>query len=320
MRELLDRIKQLSEEQSQEALQYLYLTSLGEPIQLRDALEEVLSSFTKKQQEKVTEIHLVFGLSAGGGLSIAFPEGKVIALGDNLAIGPLSDIPSLEGLKRREEWLGGILDTEDYLRFSLQWENVLLALETIPSTFPIYIWAGEHAGEQIAKQLFVKLLAGKENPIFVIDSTCVYRRLFDTADIQTLSIYTGEMSIDQLKEIKSSGLFKELTKTERRDIEKNWVRFSQTQSYVRLFENGVIQEFDETALDSFIVEVVKEQSKYDSFVKAARIVGEVYGRKGYQLGDSFIESRLLRLIMTGVLEMQGSPKEMRRYSVRLKHV
>lgn len=318
MRELLDRIKQLSEEQSQEALQYLYLTSLGEPIQLKVALEEVLSSFTKKQQEKVTEIHLVFGLSAGGGLSIAFPEGKVIALEDNLAIGPLSDIPSFEGLKRREEWLGGILDTEVYLRFSLQWENVLRSLETTPSDLPIYIWAGEHVGEQIAKQLFVKLLAGKENQIFVIDSTMIYRKLFDTADIQTLSIYTAEMSIDQLKEIKSSGLYKELTTTKRKQMEENWDVLSQTQSYVRLFENGLIQEFDETALDSFIVEVVKEQSMDGSFVKAARIIGEVYGRKGYQLGDSFIESRLLRLIMTGVLEMQGFPKEMRRYSVRLK--
>ena len=318
MRELLDRIKQLSEEQSQEVLQYLYLKSLGEPIQLKDALEEVVSSFTKKQQERPTEIHLVFGLSAGGGLFIAFPKGKVIALGDNLAIGPLLDIPSTEGLKRREEWLGGILDTEVYLRFSLQWENVLRSLETIPSDLPIYIWAGEHAGEQIAKQLFVKLLSGKENQVFVIDSTDAYRKLFDTADIQTLSIYTGEMSVDQLKEIKSSELSKELIATERRDIEKNWDQFSQTQSYVRLFENGVIQEFDETALDSFIVEVVKEQSMDGSFVKAARIVGEVYGHKGYQLGDSFIESRLLRLIMTGVLEMQGSPKEMRRYSVRLK--
>ena len=320
MRELLDRIKQLSEEQSQEVLQYLYLKSLGEPIQLKDALEEVVSSFTKKQQEKVTEIHLVFGLSAGGGLSIAFPEGKVIALEDNLAIGPLSNIHSFEGLKRREAWLGGILDTEDYLRFPLQWENVLLALETIPSAFPIYIWAGEHAGEQIAKQLFVKLLAGKANPIFVIDSTRVYRRLFDTADTQTLSIYTGEMSSDQLKEIKSSGLYKELTTTERKQMEAAWDLFSRTQGTVRLFEDGVIQEFDETALDSFIIDVVKEQSKNGSFVKAARIVGEVYGRKGYQLGDSFIEARLLHLVMAGLLELQGSPKEMRRYSVRLKHV
>lgn len=318
MREVLDRIKQLSEEQSQEALQYLYLKSLGEPIQLRDALEEVLSSFTKKQQEKVTEIHLVFGLSAGGGLFVAFPEGKVIALEDNLAIGPLVDIPSIEGLKKREEWLGGILDTKDYLRFSLQWENVLLALENIPSAFPIYIWAGEHAGEQIAKQLFVKLLAEKENQIFVIDSTCVYRMLFDTAEIQTLSIYTGEMSIDQLKEIKSSGVYKELATTERKQIEANWDLFSQSQSTIRLFENGVIQEFGETALDSFIVDVVKEQSKDGGFVKAARIVGEVYGRRGYQLGDSFIEARLLHLFMAGILELQGSPKEMRRYSVRLK--
>lgn len=318
MRELLNKIKQLSEEQSQEALQYLYLTSLGEPIQLKDALEEVLSSFTKKQQEKVTEIHLVFGLSAGGGLSIAFAEGKVIALEDNLAIGPLSDIPSFEGLKRREAWLGGILDTEDYLRFSLQWENVLLALETIPSAFPIYIWAGEHAGEQIAKQLFVKLLAGKENQIFVIDSTRVYKKLFDTAEIQTLSIYTGEMSSDQLKEIKSSGLFKELTTTEREQMEEDWDRFSQTQSTVRLIENDLIQEFNEAFLDSLIFDVVKEQSLKGSYVKAARIVGEVYGQKGYQLGDSFVESRLLYLVMTGVLEMKGSPKEMRRYSVRFK--
>ncbi|TGN32044.1 hypothetical protein E4L99_16000 [Lysinibacillus sp. S2017] len=49
-----------------------------------------------------------------------------------------------------------------------------------------------------------------------------------------------------------------------------------------------------------------------------RIIGEVMGHLNQYIGDQFIQYRVIRLIMNGVLDMEGVPTAMRYYSIKIK--
>ena len=53
-------------------------------------------------------------------------------------------------------------------------------------------------------------------------------------------------------------------------------------------------------------------------IKTARIIGEVIGHLNQYIGDQFIHYRIIRLIMDGVLDMEGVPTAMRYYSIKIR--
>ncbi|MCG3421024.1 DUF3658 domain-containing protein [Oceanobacillus sp. GSFE11] len=53
-------------------------------------------------------------------------------------------------------------------------------------------------------------------------------------------------------------------------------------------------------------------------MKAARLIGEVYGHIDNNVGDPFLEYRVRTLIYGGFFEVKGIPKAMRYYSIKLK--
>lgn len=61
-----------------------------------------------------------------------------------------------------------------------------------------------------------------------------------------------------------------------------------------------------------------EKKNNKEFIKSAKIIGEVIGHLNQYVGDQFIEYRILRLIVDGVFDMEGVPRAMRYYSIRLR--
>ena len=90
---------------------------------------------------------------------------------------------------------------------------------------------------------------------------------------------------------------------------------------VRIWKNNKINVVDEGYFDELIVTTAKklhEEQRYHDFMKAGRIIGEVYGLLDNNVGDAFLEYRLRCLIYQGVFEIKGIPKGMRHYSVKLR--
>lgn len=54
------------------------------------------------------------------------------------------------------------------------------------------------------------------------------------------------------------------------------------------------------------------------FIKSARIIGEVMGHLDQYIGDHFFEYRVRRLIVNGVFDLEGVPKAMRYYSIKIR--
>ncbi|MFC4355020.1 DUF3658 domain-containing protein [Chryseomicrobium palamuruense] len=320
MKGLLQTIQSLSEEQAKEAL--LHLMQMGfEKDVVHSALEEALQGVHKKPRNphSATSVHLVSGQMATISLRYAFPEELVIGIEDNLSIGPLESLTESSGRIVRKTWLSERLVEENhYWTYEEKWQEIVDTIRQIPAHLPVYVWAAEHAGEQLGMRLLLTLLEQHSNDIYIIPSTQVYREFFDSENRHTLDIHTAEMSREQLQQIANRPGYMPLTPEEKRHLIEKWRAQSNTSCMVRVYEDGNIQEFDEDMLDDMILRVVEEQSMNGEFVKAPRIVGEVYGRYANQLGDAFVEYRLLQLLTSGKLEMQGTPKEMRLYSVRKK--
>lgn len=77
----------------------------------------------------------------------------------------------------------------------------------------------------------------------------------------------------------------------------------------------------ETFFDGFIINTVEkshQKKKHNDFIKTARIIGEVLGHLNQYIGDQFIEYRVRRLIVDGIFDMEGVPKAMRYYSIKMK--
>lgn len=320
MKHLFQKIHHLSENQAKEVLFHIMQKGMEEE-SVHDALETALQSAEKKNPHTLpaTAIHIVSGKMATLSLRHAFPNEQVIGIEDNLSIGPLEDLSEPSGRLARKVWLRDRLAEDDHgWMYEEELTNCLDAIGQLPKHLPIYIWVAEYAGEQVGMRLLFSLLDQTTNPIYLIPSTQMYRELYDGEERYTLDVYTGEMSLEQLQQIASHPNYTPLTQIEKQRYKDEWNQLSKTPHMVRVFENGIIQEREEDVFDDIILRVVQEQSPSGEFIKATRIVGEVYGGYAHQVGDAFVEYRLLQLIMRGKLEMKGTPKEMRLYSVRMK--
>ena len=221
------------------------------------------------------------------------------------------------------------LKTRDYFSFFEEGDffqknvkRTLLNIEQIPSHHPIIIWAGENAHEQTALRLALYVLEEKTNDILMINTNEAYKTHFEQPEIDFTPLHMGELSFKHLKQIyeheKNS---RALTQTERKVFEQQWVQLCEDKAVLRIWESNKIMSVSENYYDAYIIHTVKkfhEENKHRDFIKSARIIGEVIGHLNQYIGDQFIEYRVRRLIVDGIFDMEGVPKAMRYYSIKLR--
>ncbi|MER2037205.1 MAG: DUF1835 domain-containing protein [Solibacillus sp.] len=290
----------------------------------------------KKNQASVEEhtqfhtTHIVFGDSPAGSLKIALNKlglnqhDKIITFSDLFSIGSIWNLHDSQGINKRYEWLRTHLNIDDEVLFNYEerFNRTLLDIEQIPSYHPIIIWAGENAHEQTGLRFVLYLLKGKINNIFIINTNEAYKSHFNRIDIDFMPLNMGELSSEQLKKIyehEKNG--HALTQTERKAFEQQWEQLCENKEVLRIWESSKIMSVPETFFDGFIINTVEkshQKKKHNDFIKTARIIGEVLGHLNQYIGDQFIEYRVRRLIVDGIFDMEGVPKAMRYYSIKMK--
>ncbi|MCY8672345.1 DUF3658 domain-containing protein [Bacillus haynesii] len=129
------------------------------------------------------------------------------------------------------------------------------------------------------------------------------------------------MNDEKLRFIYEQGDQTALTASERRRLAEEWTALSQQTSVLRVWDDGRIKSVKEDFYDSFIIGKLAQLQKNRSantFINCPRLVGEVIGHLEENIGDEYIEYRILELIRKGIFEMEGVPKGMRYFSIRLK--
>lgn len=287
-------------------------------------IETILQN-NKGIEREYTTVHLVCGESPAGSLRFTFGhEHKVIGFPDFFAVGPIEGLHTKAGLQRRYEWLRNHLNyPDDYFEeeYEHRFPSTLAGIEAIPPHVPIVIWTAENADEQTGIRYLLYLLKEKPNDIYLINTTTAYQELFNTKQYQFLYSHTGGPDPGKINEIYQKKSSSPLTQEERERFEKEWLTLSKSKEVLRIWKNHSITAVNEDYFDELIITTAQKlhsKKREQDFIKAARIIGEVYAKIDQHVGDAFLEDRLRALIYKGFFEIKGIPKGMRYYSVKLK--
>lgn len=276
-------------------------------------------------------VHIVFGDSIRGSLKMALKDmrkgqtDKIISFSDIFSIGPVWKLNDYIGLKKRYDWLENHLiyeKDEEIERGLKRFKDTLVEIDSIPISMPITIWAGENSHEQTGLRFVLNLLKEKSNKIYYINSNLAYELLYKSKKIDYQLLYTGELTPEKLKGLYENNYCKDLLSSEeRRQLAKEWETLSNTQEVLRVWGDSKIQSVDDNYYDDYIInkaQYLHNDQGIKKFMKSARLIGEVIGHLQQYHGDAFFEYRVRQLIMNGVFEIQGVPKTMRFYSVKLR--
>lgn len=282
-----------------------------------------------KQERNFQMIHILFGASPAGSLSVALKKmgvyqvEKVISFWDMFSIGPIWRLHEEVGVGARFDWMKNVMneENEDFLDYKQEFLKAVNQINSIPKGVPITIWITDNAHEQTALRYVLHLLKEKDNDIIII-KTKAHSKLFEKKNIKYTVLHTGEIPPEKLQVIyEQSKNEPPLSQHERMDLEKEWLSLSESQNTLRIWRNGRIQSVPEDYFDEFMIKRAKylhRKPKLNGFMKSARLIGEVMGHLDQFVGDAFLEYRLKKLITVGVFEVEGSLEAMRFYSVRLK--
>jgi hypothetical protein len=305
--------------------------------QVVENLHKTYKSFLEyKQKQSENEarnfkaVHILSGPSAAGGFKMAMEEmrcdkeEKVISFSDIFSYGPLTDLHEETGQKERYEWLHNHINLDVEYEYSEVYFNdfkeAIIQIECIPPKMPITVWTGENAHEQSLLRFILFLLKEKDNEIFIINTTSLYKTLFDTEEYTYDLLHTGEISIDGWKKLyKKAKDVKPCSLERLKTYIEEWKTLDESKGVLRVWEGNSILDVEEGYYDDYIIKTAQRiQKKRKGFMKSARLIGEVIGHLEDYLGDSFVEYRVRNLVLNGVFEIKGVPKGMRFYSVRLR--
>jgi hypothetical protein len=249
-------------------------------------------------------------------------EEFIMTFYDNFAIAPIGNLDTEKGQKERFDWIKNNLpdefEIENYLE-SLQ--RIITQLASIPENIPINIWVSENAHEQTGFLFTMYLLRERKNNIFILDTGQLYRELFKKKSKKYVPFFSGGIIPEELQVIYkySQEYPKNLSDTERTNFETKWLNLLENPSTLRIWENGEIKNVSEDYYDDFIIEKAKKLiGKKKGFIKAARLIGEVYGHIFQHIGDGFLEYRVRKLIENGIFEYEGSLEAMRSYGIKFR--
>ncbi|WP_251551050.1 DUF1835 domain-containing protein [Neobacillus muris] len=267
-------------------------------------------------------VHMVVSESAAGCLRFGLERPKtVIGFPDFFAIGPVWQLHETAGQDFRFEWLYEHINTEmeDYERETL-FKNTLMEIEDIPEQLPIYLWTANNASEQTGIRFMFKLLSGKANKVFLMNSTSLYESFMKGQDGFQLMTHTSQIEPEKLRLFLEMAALTPLSEEERLRYEKEWQELSRSspQQVLRIWKQERIVNVPETYYDELILSMLEKLQQNQEFILTARIIGETLSQMDEIISDSFLEYRIRTMVYNGALQLKGIPKSMRHYSVKLR--
>ncbi|MGD7042986.1 DUF1835 domain-containing protein [Jeotgalibacillus proteolyticus] len=272
--------------------------------------------------KKAETVHILFGDAAAGSVKRILQEKgaqekeHVLSVDDLFSIGPIWHLHEKEGIEQRHKWiLNHLLADEEYLdNYVSRFTQTVSRIRSIPEETAVKIWAGENAHEQTGLRYVLYLLREQKNEIFLVDTTSHLL----SSDTGYVPLHTGELIPEKLtKLVDANAHIHPLNKRQRSHYEEEWMQLASSEEVLRIWNCHEIKSVDEAYYDQMIIHKAEKLQK-DEFVKSARLIGEVYGHLDQYIGDEYIEYRLRHLIMSGRFEIEGVPRAMRFYSVKLK--
>ncbi|MFX3618952.1 MAG: DUF1835 domain-containing protein [Sporolactobacillus sp.] len=332
-------IDQLTEPESKSLLLRLFMrVAAGEraeisDTQLRQELVQLYRECSQFHSEaiklpvNIRPIHIVCGHSAAGSLKIGLDslyrryelplKKKVLVLAANLAIGPLLELDSQEGVSRRDSWAVRFYERQE-AELPASIGKFIEAIHSLAQSEPILIWTGDSATEQLFLRLTVFLLRDHRNPLRVINTSSLLGQLESTTDYLVQYSSTGEIDSDRLAYLFGRyGDVRPLGERQKSQLCEEWLALSADPKQLRIWKNGKIRPVDEDYFDPQILVAARRlfrQVGPKKSIRCLRLIGDVIGELRSQqqmIDDLYVESRIGQLASAGKLRMKPQPRQIR---------
>lgn len=268
-------------------------------------------------------VHILIGDSAGGSARMVFCDlgHQVIVFPTNFSVGPLTNIHTEEGLNKRFQWLKDAFQDHQRNYLDSYKDGIITAInevEQIPSHHQVIIWTCENASEQFSLRFILGLLPQQQAlDIYELNTYFAIQKVYEhRMEIRR----TGEISSKQMAHFYNKQFYNRLSFNKIQQLIEEGHHFLQSSATLHSWKNGELIHEAETKEDKFIIECARKlhkEQKTFGYIKAARVIGTVFGECSEDVSDDWIEYRIRKLIEQGVFSYQGHLQELRKYEVKL---
>jgi len=244
-------------------------------------------------------------------------QGEVIQVKDDYAVGPLANIYTAESIEARKEWWKQVLAGGDYdgkVETGEVDDNKLVSelkarLASDPAEF-IWIWAAQNKHDVCGYYWMMSQFKDFQGRIFIL-----YLNNLPFINDKGHIFYPEWLHLIPAKEfLKAKRLARPITLSEFEVDPDEWTKICQEGKGVRLLEGG--KKLAQKDYDFYDEELKKFIS--GDWQKASKLIHQFLAKAKHTTGDAYLLWRLKELISAGGIDVQGEPKKMKDFEVKLK--
>jgi hypothetical protein len=268
-------------------------------------------------------IHIVFQYNDVEVLRKAFEldpsfQGQIIEMKDELAVGPIRDIFTAEGIEARRQWWRDILAGGDYDGLvdrneagddSAKVAALTAQLREDPKEI-VWIWAAQNKHDVSGYYWLMSQLAEFQGRIFIL-----YLNNLPFINEKGMLFYPNNLfEIPSREFLKARKLARPITLSEFEIDPDEWLRLSQEDKGVRILEGGKKlsqhpYEYYDEELRKFIT---------GDWIKVSKLIGQFLSKAKQTTGDAYMLWRIKQLVAAGELDAQGELKGMKDFEIKGK--
>lgn len=244
-------------------------------------------------------------------------SGEVMLIRDDLAVGPLKDLFTEEGIEARRQWwrdvlVGGDIEAkvddgsvDDQKTVNELKEKLVNSPDEI-----IWVWAAQNKHDVSGYYWLMSQLSEYHGRIFIL-----YLNNLPFLNEKGHIFYPENLHTIPPKEfLKAKKLARPITLSEFEVDPDEWKRIAEEGKYVRLLEGG--KKLVQRDVDFFDDELKKYIT--GDYQKASKIIHTFLHKTKHTTGDMFLLWRLKQLIQAGEYDVQGTVKNMKDFEVKRK--
>lgn len=268
-------------------------------------------------------IHIVFQYNDVEVLRKAFEldasfQGPVILLEDELAVGPIRDIFTAEGIEARRQWwrdilaggdYDGLVDSDETGDDNKKIATLAAQLREDPKEI-VWIWAAQNKHDVSGYYWLMSQLKDFQGRIFIL-----YLNNLPFINEKGQLFYPNNLfEIPPREFLKARKLARPITLSEFEIDPDEWARLCQEDKGVRILEGGKKlsqhpYEYYDEELRKFIT---------GDWIKVSKLIGQFLSKARQTTGDAYMLWRIKQLVAAGELDMQGELKGMKDFEIKGK--
>ena len=266
-------------------------------------------------------IHIVFQESDVHALKKAFDldeslKGEVLQIKDDYSVGPIYNIFSEEGISERKGWWLQVLSWSSYEEELKSEENDQKTVQKIQKILAedenevLWIWAAQNQHDVSGYYWLICQLKEFQGKIHIL-----YLNNLPFINEKGHIFYPANLFQIPPKEfIKAKKLARPVTLSEFEIDPDEWIRLGSEQKGVRLLEGG--KKLIQVDYDYFDYEMAKFVTT--DWQKAGKIIQQFISKAKHFTSDAYLLWRLKILLEKNVFEVQGKPKGLKDFELKLK--